>query len=212
MTINNIGNDARALWSHWDDSVSSGFLQKRQAMHVSLLSVMSFIGRLLSGVGSDVLVKKFHMSRFWCIAISGSIFCAAQICGMNIENPNRLFAVSSLTGLAYGFLFGVYPSLVTDSFGVHGLSQNWGVMTLAPVVSGNVFNLFYGLVYDGHSTVQPGGERECPEGLACYRAAYVVTFISSLAGVAVCLWSIRHEHTEKARKLRESDEHEYREA
>jgi hypothetical protein len=45
----NIGNDATALWRHYDDSVSEDFIMKRQAMHVSILSVCSFIGRLGSG-------------------------------------------------------------------------------------------------------------------------------------------------------------------
>ncbi|KAI9696840.1 MAG: hypothetical protein M1836_005202 [Candelina mexicana] len=57
MTINNIGNDAQALWSHYDDSASAGFIQGRQLVHVSLLSVMSCSGRFMSGVGSDYLVK-----------------------------------------------------------------------------------------------------------------------------------------------------------
>lgn len=45
----NIGNDATALWRHYDDSVSEDFINKRQAMHVSILSVCSFLGRLASG-------------------------------------------------------------------------------------------------------------------------------------------------------------------
>jgi hypothetical protein len=49
MHLSNIGNDATALWRHYDDSVSDDFVMKRQAMHVSILSVCSFIGRLLSG-------------------------------------------------------------------------------------------------------------------------------------------------------------------
>ncbi|KAI9880115.1 MAG: hypothetical protein M1830_005360 [Pleopsidium flavum] len=185
MTINNIGNNAQALWSHYDDSVPPSFIQERQLLHVSILSVLSFSGRLLSGVGSDLIVKKLGMSRFW------------------IENPHMLGFVSGLTGLAYGFLFGVYPSLVAESFGVHGLSQNWGCMTLAPVISGNIFNLLYGTIYDRHSTILPGGERDCPEGLKCYRSAYWVTFVASLAGMAISLWSIRHEHVVKARIRRE---------
>lgn len=47
--------------------------------------------------------------------------------------------------MAYGFLFGVFPSLVAECFGVNGLSQNWGCMTLAPIVFGNIFNLLYGM-------------------------------------------------------------------
>ncbi|KAI9769811.1 MAG: hypothetical protein M1840_003805 [Geoglossum simile] len=203
MTINNIGNDAQALWSHYDDSADPKFIQKWQAMHVSILSLMSFAGRLISGVGSDLIVKKLGMSRFWCLVASSSVFSIGQICAMNIENPHHLWAVSGLTGLAYGFLFGVFPTMVSEAFGVHGLSQNWGCMTLAPVISGNIFNLLYGSVYDHHSNVLPGGERDCPDGLQCYRSAYLVTFGSSLAGVAISLWCIHAERKRKARRQRD---------
>ncbi|KAH0538068.1 hypothetical protein FGG08_005330 [Glutinoglossum americanum] len=118
MSINNIGNDAQALWSHYDDSADPKFIQKWQAMHVSILSVMSFTGRLLSGkdhmandyaysslsnheisgVGSDLIVKKLGMSRFWCLVASSSIFSIGQLCAIKIENPHHLWAVSGLTG------------------------------------------------------------------------------------------------------------------
>jgi len=197
MTINNLGNDAQALWNHYDPNASSEWVQRRQLMHVSILSIFSFLGRLLSGIGSDVVVKKLHMSRFWCIIISSLVFCAAQVAGATVENPNSLVFVSGLTGLGYGFLFGVYPTLVAEAFGVHGLSQNWGCMTLAPVVAGNIFNLLYGTIYDSHSVVTSDGHRMCPDGLQCYSAAYWVTFGASLTGVLLSLWCIRHEHVKK---------------
>ena len=221
---------------------------------MSILSVCSFFGRLSSGtdpapsvstvaselifctgVGSDVIVKKLGMSRYWCLCAASAIFCAAQICGTRIENPHFLGFVSGLTGceicslppsidqqldpslaltsfaVAYGFLFGVYPALVAQEFGINGLSQNWGCMTLAPVIFGQLFNLLYGSIYDHHSNILPDGHRDCPDGLNCYRSAYWVTFAASLAGVGLSLWSIRHEHVVKA-KLRKSARDEGREA
>lgn len=74
------------------------------------------------GIGSDRIVK-LGMSRFWCLFISSILFLFAQVCGTQIENPHALGFLSGLTGLAYGFLFGVYPALVAETFGVHGLSQ-----------------------------------------------------------------------------------------
>lgn len=53
IVCSNIGNDARALWLYWDDSVTDDFINKRQAMHVSILSVCSFIGRLMSGMSNS---------------------------------------------------------------------------------------------------------------------------------------------------------------
>jgi len=210
MTINNIGNDASALWKHYDDSASEDFIVKRQAMHVSIISAASFFGRLSSGVGSDFLVKKLHASRLWCLSFASLIFLAAQLFAISIENPNFLSLVSGLTGLAYGFLFGCFPSLVAEAFGVHGLSQNWGTMTLSPIISGNVFNIFYGLVYDKHSIVEPDGSHGCTDGLACYRSAYLVTVVACLLGLGVSLWSIWYTHRsrQEEERKREQDERE----
>lgn len=208
MTINNIGNDVNALWKHYDDSVSGEFIAKRQALHVSVLSFFSFVGRLSSGVGSDFLSKVLKASRLWCLTIAAAIFLVGQTFALNIENPNYLSVVSSLTGLAYGFLFGCFPSLVAEAFGVHGLSTNWGFMTLSPVISGNIFNLFYGVVYDTHSILKPGGERECTEGLACYRSAYLVTVVACLLGLVVSLWSIWYTHNLRLQEEKELEEQE----
>jgi hypothetical protein len=83
-------------------------------------------------------------------------------------------------------------------------------MTLSPVLSGNIFNLFYGIVYDKHSVIKPGGERECTEGLACYRSAYLVTVMACLLGLVVSLVSIWN--TQRIRKeedrLRDLEERE----
>ena len=176
-------------------------------MHVSIISLASFTGRLLSGIGSDIIVKRLQMSRFWCAAISATIFMFAQLAAIRVENPNFLWVVSGLSGLAYGVLFGVFPALVVDAFGPNGFAVNWGFMTLAPVVSGNIYNLFYGSVYDAHSEIQPGGERSCDEGLVCYRTAYYVTLVSSALGILACFWGIRHEHVLKKRQEHEHEGH-----
>lgn len=163
------------------------------------------IGLLLTsaGIGSDFLAKVMRASRLWCLTAASLIFLVAQCLALNIENPHFLSLVSGLTGLAYGFLFGCFPSLVAEAFGIHGLSTNWGCMTLAPIFSANIFNLFYGIIYDKHSIVEPSGERECTEGLGCYRSAYIVTACACILGLAVSLWSIwwTHRAREKEKDL-----------
>ncbi|KAL5374122.1 hypothetical protein DPSP01_012183 [Paraphaeosphaeria sporulosa] len=205
MTINNVGHDAQALWNHWDPTASKDFVAHRQLWHVSIISLGSFSGRLLSGIGSDVIVKRLSGSRFWCVVVAAAVFLVAQICATRIENPNHLWAVSGLCGLAYGILFGVLPAVVVDAFGPDNFAVNWGVMTLAPVVSGNIFNLFYGAVYDSHSEVQAGGEFNCDEGIVCYKAAYYVTLVSSALGIVACLWAIQTESVK--RKAEELEDH-----
>lgn len=227
MLSSNIGNDANALWKHYDPSVDEPFLVSHQQIHVSILSVFNFVGRLLSGkttlthsqasislhcltiwlirrtgIGSDYLVRTLRASRIWCLAVACLVFLLAQICALQIEMPQKLVFVSGLSGLAYGFLFGVFPSIVAETFGIRGLSQNWGFMMLAPVVSGNVFNLLYGRIYDHHSIVEPDGTRSCDDGIACYRGAYTVTATANALGLILTLYIIHHQ---RARYLKGKD-------
>lgn len=114
-----------------------------------------------------------------------------------MKNPKYLYYVSSLTGLGYGALFGVFPALVADAFGINGLSLNWGFMIFSPVISSYGFNYWYGFVYDDHSHTINDGTVDCPDGLDCYQSAYHVTFVASVVGMLVSLWCIRHERKKK---------------
>ncbi|KAK5175536.1 uncharacterized protein LTR77_000675 [Saxophila tyrrhenica] len=213
MTINNIGNDARALWYHFDPKVSHDFIQGRQLIHVGILSLGSFTGRLCSGIGSDWLIHH-NSSRFWTLVASASIFTVAQVLAMILSNPHYLFLLSSLTGLAYGALFGVFPALVADAFGTSGMAINWGAMTLAPVATGNIFNLLYGSILDGNSVARGGdgkhaGELVCDAGKACYSSAYWITLLASVVGILWTLWCIRTERVEQLRDGREVEGREH---
>lgn len=177
-------------------------------MHVGILSVCSFMGRLASGIGSDVLVKSYHSSRFWSLVASACIFTVAQTCALKIDNPNYLFLLSGFTGLGYGALFGVYPALVTDAFGAAKLGMSWGAITMAPVVSGNIFNLIYGANLDAHSDHPEGSERVCIDGRTCYSEAYVVTLIASIIGIAWSLWCVRQDRRERMAKRKGLEAHQ----
>lgn len=155
------------------------------------------------------MVKKLKTSRFWCMVASSSLFVVAQILALSVRDPHYLWVVSSISGLGYGALFGVSPSLVADAFGVSGLSLNWGIMMLGPVIWGNTFNIVYGRVFDSHSKILENGDRLCSEGVMCYRDAYLATFSVSIVAVAVSLWSVWHDN--KARKAKEGEQRESRE-
>jgi MFS family permease len=192
--VSNIGNDTKALWHHYNPSAPPTFVANQQSIHVSILSVASCTGRLISGAGSDLLVKKLRMNRMWCLFISAVAFTAAQFSALEIENPHYFGLVSGLTGFAYGVMYGFFPSLLAQKFGVDGMSQNWGTIILAPVISGNLFNLLYGHVYDNHSVKLPDGEQQCLQGVSCYWTASLVALLAALVGGALTLGSIWKEH------------------
>ena len=61
-----------------------------------------------------------------------------------VTSIKMLLLVSASTGLMYGTLFGICPSLNLEFFGLKNFSQNWGYVSLSPVLAGNVFNLAFG--------------------------------------------------------------------
>lgn len=71
-------------------------------------------------------------------------------------------------------------------------------MTLSPVISSNVFNIFYGSVFDAHSIVEADGSRGCEDGLYCYYTAYQATLFACGLGIALTLWVIWHQKKIKA--------------
>ncbi|RPA82074.1 MFS general substrate transporter [Ascobolus immersus RN42] len=191
MTINNIGHSVKALWMAFDPTTTPEYIQKRQALHVSILSILSFTGRIISGTTSDHIKKNHGLQRIWLLVAAASLFILAQTIALNVENPYYLWMVSSCTGLAYGLLFGVFPTIVSEVFGIHGLSQNWGCMTVAAVISGQTFNFFFGRIFDSHTTTDPlTGLRECHLGLACFKDAYYITLFSSFVALALALYTI----------------------
>lgn len=141
------------------------------------------------------------MSRFWCVFVANILFCISQFGGAKISNPHYLLFVSSMTGLAYGVLFGVYPAIVSHAFGISGFSQNWGVMTLAAAIFGHIFNYIYGVIYDSHSKVLPDGARQCSMGLECYSTAYLVAFYASICSGFLTLVGVFLERYRRHQRL-----------
>lgn len=113
----NIGHNVQALWTYSLPSAPAPAIAHAQLLHVSFLSLGSFAGRLASGIGSDYLVQQQRKSRFWCVVVAALLFAADQLFAIHIEDPNHLWVVSALCGLAYGTTFGVLPAVVVDTFG-----------------------------------------------------------------------------------------------
>jgi hypothetical protein len=45
---------AQALWMHWDPDTPLAYIRQQQALHVSIISVASFTGRICSGTCSSI--------------------------------------------------------------------------------------------------------------------------------------------------------------
>ena len=192
-------------------------VQKLQAQQVSAISLCNASGRIIIGLLSDFIVNKTGNSakRVWLLIVVTTLAFLSQLLAAlpnTIETVHQLLAVSVLTGLAYGTLFGLCPVLMFEWFGMKHFSQNYGFLSLSPVLAGNIFNLMFGRIYDSHvprddsshhlrsiaryaqdvfrtaaSAPTPeaheGKHHLCMEGEECYRQVFEITVVGCMVAV-----------------------------
>ncbi|PWN44418.1 MFS general substrate transporter [Ceraceosorus guamensis] len=164
-------------------------VQQAQAHQVSAISLGNASGRIIMGLLSDLFVSSTGDARMrvWllvlvCILAVGSQALAAA--PNTITTVHRLIIISLGTGWMYGALFGLAPVLTFEWFGLKHFSQNWGYVSLSPVIAGNIFNLLFGKIYDSHVSKGSGSVHQCPLGEECYRSVFEITEVCALAAAA----------------------------
>jgi hypothetical protein len=86
---------------------------------------------------------------------------------------------------------------VTDFFPAH-FSENWGYLSMSPIVAGNLFSLVFGRNLDAHdgSSVKSSVIRsavaaapQCLEGLECYVNTIYLTSGATFLSVLLSIWA-----------------------
>ncbi|GAV46748.1 hypothetical protein ZYGR_0A03430 [Zygosaccharomyces rouxii] len=202
--------------------------ERIQSIQVSIISILSFAGRLSSGPISDLLVKKLDAQRMWNIVLAGFLMfwgsgqMLHQIPGAAVSTatnlPQSLTNISfcsAIFGFAFGVLFGTYPAIIADSFGTAAFSTIWGISTSGGLPSIKIFAAILGKDLDKHTDPS---ETVCKKGIDCYKHTFHVTQICcslivllTLSLIAVTYWKARHKKLDplddsRAQHLLEEDE------
>ncbi|EUC66581.1 MFS general substrate transporter [Rhizoctonia solani AG-3 Rhs1AP] len=205
MYINNVGLIVQALLAagnpEWDRADGG----ERQAAQVSIISLANAAGRLLIGFGADHGKNKYDAPRSYFLVVTAIVAIASQVSLMYAEIPDHLWMTSGLLGLAYGATFGLCPVLTIEWFGIGHFSGNWGFVSLAPVLSGNIFNLIFGRNLDNRAAKsQPAtpspthafirglpssNELLCYDGSACYTDSIRLSLFACFCALAISIFA-----------------------
>lgn len=222
--INNVGTISLALFAKSNPIYDEVEASKWQAAQVSTLSVGNFIGRILCGLVSDFLRNHLHLPRAYSLCIVSSLFIISQALAIGISSVSTLWIATATLGVAYGGLFGALPAIVIDWFGLAHLSENWGYVTLAPLIGGNIFSIMFGRNLDAHTPREEeentshnvsryfGGEisseqHRCLMGRECYVSSLRVTLVACMVALALSTWAAtRDERRREAVRKERMDE------
>lgn len=182
------------------DGIDEAAVQTLQSVQVSIISLSSFAGRLLSGSLSDLLAYRYKLQRTWLLVGAGLVSLSAQFAGYSVNSVNHLWLISAETGLAYGICYGSYPTIVGDAFGMKYFSQNWGLLALSPLSVSYLFNMLFGYYYDINSVQDADGRQVCRQGRLCYSSAFKVTLCGAVfvIGLACHVIMTQRKHDRRA--------------
>ncbi|KAJ3571673.1 hypothetical protein NP233_g3602 [Leucocoprinus birnbaumii] len=218
MYISNVGAMSQILYAKNNPKYDEVEVAKWQTTQVSTISIMSFSGRLLIGIVSDIAKNTLGLPRSYCLILVSIGICLSQVIAANIDKITSLWLSSSILGLSYGSLFSLFPQVCIDWFGLPHFAENWGYLNLAPMVAGNIFMLFFGRNLDAHEAIshstsatsralsalmrragglsQPGETPKCLEGKECYVAALHLTAVMTFGCIllsVVAAWRDRRK-------------------
>lgn len=208
MYIYSCGYVVKALITYENLSSSSGTIEEienlsllihqAQSLHVGIISLSSFTGRIFSGSFTDYLVNRLNTTRDWVLLGAGILCLVSQISGLVVTQSSQLWFVSVCTGLMYGMCFGSYPMVIGDAFGMPHFTQNWGVVTIAPIPTAYLFNWLFGWFYDGNTQRDDTGNEQCFLGRKCYGNVYIITTVAALALIAFTAGMIHWNRPKKS--------------
>jgi MFS family permease len=114
----NAGSIAQALFAHgnadYDEAESSAW----QAAQVSTINLANCFGRITIGFIADIVKSRVHVPRSFCIPLVSTVFILALLVLMAINDVHHLWAASGFIGLAYGYWFGLLPTISIEWFGL----------------------------------------------------------------------------------------------
>lgn len=174
---------------------SLGYPARSTTTFVSLVSIWNYLGRVVAGFASEILLKKYKIPRpllftfallFSCV---GHLFIAYGI-------PNSLYAASVIIGFCFGAQWPLLFAIISEIFGLKYYSTLYNFGAVASPVGAYILNVkVAGQLYDKEAlkqmealgiTRQAGQDLTC-NGVQCYKMAFIIITAATLFG---CLVSV----------------------
>ncbi|OWZ17868.1 Major Facilitator Superfamily (MFS) transporter [Phytophthora megakarya] len=164
---------------------SLGGLIDQVPVMVALFSILNTVGRLSAGTVSDLLLTRYPRAYF--AGISALLTAITQIVFLSVS-PSWLVLPVGMAGFSEGVMFGTFPVIIREEFGLQHFGKNFGLVSLANCVG---YPLFFSplasYVYQhstGRRTVD--GVEKC-FGSQCFRAVFIVAIAFSTVALACCV-------------------------
>lgn len=160
-----------------------GSLQQVPLM-VALFSIMNTIGRLLTGALSDIFLTTYPRAYF--AGISALLTVITQ--GVFLSIPaSWLVLPVAMAGFSEGIMFGTFPVIIREEFGLRHFGKNFGLLSIANCIGYPlIFSPLASFVYQHSSGIRTVNGLEKCYGTQCYAIVFVVAIVLSVMALGCC--------------------------
>ena len=200
--------------------LSVSWISLGESSSVNIVLILSIFVPLISicaGLVSDFTKNKYGMPRSYCLTLVAVLFFISQVVTGSINDIAHLWIASALLGLAYGSAFSLFPAVCIEWFGMRKcgflpsfqilnailsahFSENWGYLSLSPVVAGNLFSVIFGRNLDAYSApsheallnsppIDVYSAPQCLLGLNCYLDTIYLTMLATFLAILLSIWA-----------------------
>ncbi|CAM8910613.1 unnamed protein product [Rhodiola kirilowii] len=198
-----IGGTITAIDNLGQIGASLGYEKRSISIFVSLVSIWSFFGRVITGYGSEILLKKYKFPRPLIITLTLILACAGYLL-IAFNVPGGLYVASIIIGFCSGAQWPLMYAVISELFGLKYYSTLYNFGTMASPVGSYILNVrTVGYLYDKEARkqlaaagkVQKADESLNCKGGQCYRLSLII--IALAAAFGALMWTVLVMRTRK---------------
>ncbi|KAI8016002.1 Protein NUCLEAR FUSION DEFECTIVE 4 [Camellia lanceoleosa] len=183
--IDNLGQIGKSL----------GYPTSSTTTFVSLVSIWNYLGRVVSGFGSEIFLTKYKIPRPLIFTFVLLFSCLGHIL-IAFGVPNSLYVASVIIGFCFGAQWPLMFAIISEIFGLKYYSTLYNFGAVASPVGSYILNVVVaGRIYDQEARKQmaamglsrAAGEDLTCIGVVCYKMSFIVITAATLFGCLVSL-------------------------